>query len=386
MKIRLFLSHLAEANADKRIEIVGTLVRVFAECTLSEEERQDAVTALFAVLDDPSIRVRRCLAEMLAPLDCAPRALVRTLAEDQADIAAPVLLSSPVLTETDLVDIAATGIEAHRVAIGLRAFVPVGISAAIAEIGGPESCEAVLGNNGARLTRSSLFRITDRHGGVFQIREALLGREDLPAAIRHRLVVRTGEALKAFVTERGWVGQDRIARTVSEAQERATATVGGGAVDGDLDDLVSGLHEDGLLTETLVLRALVLGHLDFAESALTVLSRLPRRRTGQLTWDRTVGRGALIRRLPFSPEGKAALDTTLAVLRDGVNVGDGVNASEDDDVSGVRMRLTCVERIITRFEARTDQGAAFLPLFLRLQSELSRLNARARGGDCYRAA
>lgn len=378
MKIRPFLARLAGANADNRVEIVHSLVRVFAEWSLSDEDRQDVVTSLFAVLDDPSIRVRRSLAEALAPLDDAPRALVRTLAEDHADIATPVLLFSPVLTETDLVDIAATGLEPHRVAIALRPFVPVGISAAIAEIGGPDSCEELLRNNDAQLTRSSLFRIADRHGGVFQIREALVRREDLPAAIRHRLVVRTGEALTALVTERGWVGLDRIARTVDDAQEQATATVGGRAADGELEDLVAGLHEDRLLTETLVLRALVLGHFEFAECALTALSKLPRRRVMQLTWDREVGRAALIRRLPFSLEGKAALDTTLAVLRGGVGQG--------DDISEVRMRLTCVERIITRCEARMDHGAAFLPLFFRLQSELSRLNARASGGDCYRAA
>ncbi len=52
-----------------------------------------------------SPRIRRHAAAVLSELPHAPRRLIMALAEDDADVSAPILLRSPVLTTADLVDI-----------------------------------------------------------------------------------------------------------------------------------------------------------------------------------------------------------------------------------------------------------------------------------------
>ncbi|MCV0396160.1 MAG: DUF2336 domain-containing protein [Rhizobiaceae bacterium] len=97
---------------------------VTAFCSLTRPSRRDA-----AQLDDlvlpllPSLAAgtRRYVAAALSDGPIAPRALVRRLAEESVEIAAPLLARSPALSEADLVGIASRQGKAHLAAILSRA-------------------------------------------------------------------------------------------------------------------------------------------------------------------------------------------------------------------------------------------------------------------------
>ena len=63
----------------------------------------------------------------------------------------------------------------------------------------------------------SFQRIAERFGHLGAIREAMLLREDLPAAVRQALVANLSETLARFVSGRAWLEHDRAQRIAREA-------------------------------------------------------------------------------------------------------------------------------------------------------------------------
>lgn len=108
----------AEDGAGRADRIVRAAITAF--CSLTRPSRRDA-----AQLDDLALPLlaslapatRRYVAAALSDCAIAPRALVRRLAEDSVEIAAPLLARSPALSEADLVGIASRQGKPHLAAI-----------------------------------------------------------------------------------------------------------------------------------------------------------------------------------------------------------------------------------------------------------------------------
>src|SRR5215218_2151870 len=104
MIVRQFLHWLRHAPAGERAEATSALARAYLYSDLSENDRAAAEGAMIMLLDDPSPLVRRALAEVFAASEQAPPAVVHTLANDQPDVASPLLQWSPLFLDADLVD------------------------------------------------------------------------------------------------------------------------------------------------------------------------------------------------------------------------------------------------------------------------------------------
>jgi uncharacterized protein (DUF2336 family) len=225
MIVRHFLSWAQTANAAQRAEGAGALARAFLYSDLEPTARRETEIALLSLIDDPSPLVRRALADNFASAVDAPHAIVSALACDQSDIAAPVLSRSPVLTEAELIDCAAIGDAFAQSAIALRANVPAGVAAALAEVGVREAAISLAVNPGADLPEFSLRRMIERFGDDGEMREALLARPWLPATVRNELVRATASALSAFVTDCGWLTSERAERLSREERDKANVII-----------------------------------------------------------------------------------------------------------------------------------------------------------------
>ncbi len=272
MIVRDFLQWAQAASPAQRAEGAGALARAYLYSDIDGPTRREMELALATLLDDRSPLVRRALSENFAGAADAPRAIVAALANDQADVAAPVLSLSPLLSEAQLIDCAAIGDAFAQTAIALRAYVPAGLAAALAEIGAREAAVALAVNAGAELPEFSMRRMLERFDGDGELREALLARPFLPPTIRSRLVDATAAALTAFVVDCAWLSPERAARLAQETRDRANVEIVTDAERGEVGDLVAELREAGRLTTSLLLRALLSGGRDFFEAALAELS------------------------------------------------------------------------------------------------------------------
>jgi uncharacterized protein (DUF2336 family) len=370
MIVRHFLQWVRTAPAGERAEATSSLARAYLYSDLSPDDLGAAEGAMLMLLDDPSPLVRRALADALAASPSAPPSIVFALAADQPQIAASVLALSPLFVDADLVDAVATGGPAIQAAIAIRAALPRSVAAAIAEVGTAESCLSLVENNEAEVAPFSIDRIVERYGHLAAIREALLARDNLPVATRHRLVAKLSETLAGFVVERAWLDADHAHRVAREACEKATVTIAAATQSGELRSLIRHLRASGQLNVGLILRSLLCGNTALFEEALVELTELPITRVSSLIYDRgRVGLRALFDKAGLPPSTYPAFKEAIEAMREGGFIGEPGGAA--------RLKRRMIERVLTRCEIEEpDELAPLLTLLRRFATEAAREEAR----------
>lgn len=274
MIIRQFLALTLNAPAERRAQGGAALARAYLYGDLDTDALWEAKTALLSLLDDPAPSVRRALAEVCADSARAPRPIVVALSCDAFEVAEPILARSPVLTEADLVEAAALGDEAARAVIAHRHHLTPAVSGALAEIAALPTLVALAGNPTARITGGRLLRMIERFGHEADLREALLARHDLPPEVRHAVAVALARSLSSFAIERGWLGEARCERMNREVAERTALDLSAEAGAAATSRLVAYLRGSHQLNAGLILRAILSGRIEFAQTAFADLSGL----------------------------------------------------------------------------------------------------------------
>ena len=366
--VRDFLQWLDSAPANERAEAASALARAYLCSDLTADELAPAEGLMLKLLDDPSPLVRRALADALAASPAAPAPVIIALASDQLQIAAPIYALSPLLIDADLVDGVATGGEAVQAAIASRAVLPSAVAAALAELGNAEACQILAENDGADIAPLSIDRMVERFGDVAAIRDALLARDDLPAATRQNLVTRLSQTLAGFVVGRSWLQEERARRITREACEKATVAIAADRPRTELRPLIRHLCASGQLTAGLVLRALLSGNIALFEEALAELSGMPLARVSALVHDR-IGSGLrpLFEKAQLPASMHAAFKEAIKAMREGF--------AEDADDARLQRRM--VERVLAACES-ADMGdvAPLITLLRRFATEAAREEAR----------
>jgi len=369
MIVRDFLQWVRTAPASERAEATSALARAYLYSDLTSDDLAAAEGAMLMLLDDPSPLVRRALADALAASPSAPPAIIVALAADQPQIAAPVFALSPLFVDADLVDAVAAGGPAVQAAIASRAALPCSVAAAIAEVGTAEACLLLLENAAADIAPLSIDRIVERFGHLAAIRESLLMRDDVPAAMRQTLVIKLSETLAGFVAGRAWLDFDHAQRIAREACERATVTIAAATPESELRPLIRHLCASGQLTAGLILRALLSGNIALFEAALAELTDMPVARVSGLVHDRGgVGMRAVFEKARLPPSTFPAFKEAIEALREGLLHEPGV---------ATRLKRRMIERVLTRCEdAEPGELAPLLTLLRRFATEAAREEAR----------
>ncbi|HEX3495879.1 MAG TPA: DUF2336 domain-containing protein, partial [Methylocella sp.] len=299
MAVRQFLQCTRTASPSELAEAAGALARAFLNGDLPEPEREDARLALTGLLDDSSPLVRRALAESFACAANVPHYMVQTLANDSSDVAAIVLARSPLLSDTELVECAATADAFAQSAIALRPFVSAPVAAALAEVGSRDALISLAANPGAELLEFSVRRMIERYGDDPDLRAALLARPSLAASLRSDLAGAAAKALAARVTGRAGLTPERARCLTREAREKANVKIAAETA-GDASEIlkfVAHLRRSGQLTAGLLLRALLCGNKHLLETALCELSGLAMPRVmGLVAESKSAGFAALYRK------------------------------------------------------------------------------------------
>ncbi len=285
MIIQAFLRWVETAKTSDRVKAAQALGRAYATAEMNTLDFHAAEMAMTFLLDDPSPKVRLSLAEAIADCSRIPRSIVLSLAEDQPEIAYAVISCSPVLTDMDLVDIAAKGTPETRAVIAARHMMPLPVAAAIAEIGGEEEVLILLENDQARFSCRTLKRLSDRLGHLWSVRNHLLERDDLPADARQTLVEKVGAALSGFGLVQSAIGERRVERITREACDRAAVSMAGSTEADQIPALVEHLRVTGRLTPAFLLHALCSGKIDFFAAAIVNLSAMAEKRVRSILSD-----------------------------------------------------------------------------------------------------
>jgi uncharacterized protein (DUF2336 family) len=370
MIVRQFISWVRTAPAGARAEATRSLARAWLVSDLSDDDRGAAEGAFLRLLDDPSPLVRQAMAEEFASSSYAPAVIVQALSVDQPSVAQPILQHSPLLIDTDLVDIIAAGNSEMQCAIARRFNLPKSVCAAIVEVGTAAAALELIANPHVELDPFSYDRVVERHGHLSIIREKMLMLEDLPSATRLALVAKLSDTLTQFVVGRKWLSADRARRMVSETRARSTVHVAAHSRGEDMRGLVRHLRATGQLTAGLILRALLSGNLELFDHALVELSGLPRSRVSALVYDRGgASLNAVLDRAGLPESTFQAFHVALEARHEF-----GFAGTVDE---AARLRHTLVERVLTRCETDEETAEPLLTLLRRFAAESAREEARA---------
>ena len=170
-----------DSNILERDQLFRNMAQLYSyvsdRCDDEQVAQYDEVLCQLAELVE--VEARSHVAKLLAPLDRAPGNVVSKLANDQIEVAAPLLEFSNVLSDDDLIDIISKQSEAHRVAIAGRNNVPERVGDAIVDHGGAASVERLVQNNQAELGRETLHKLVARASGDMNLATNLRGRSDI---------------------------------------------------------------------------------------------------------------------------------------------------------------------------------------------------------------
>ena len=112
---------LQDPNSENRAIAARKVAATFEGAELSDKERAIAEDIFRVMLNDAAERVRQALSESLKDNPIVPHDVAATLAKDVEAVAMPMIESSTVLTDQDLVEIVRTrGVEVQQAVAGRK--------------------------------------------------------------------------------------------------------------------------------------------------------------------------------------------------------------------------------------------------------------------------
>jgi uncharacterized protein (DUF2336 family) len=319
MKFERFLQWIAAAPSQARADAARALVAAYSHVGRDPQrtERLDRMVAI--LLDDPSIVVRRALAEAAARSVDVPRCVVVALASDDVAVAILVLAASPLLSDVDLVEAVAIGDVEAQLVIAERVGLSAILSTALVEAGLRDVVLALVRNSTAVIPAAVLRRILHVFCEDAEIREALLDHSHGDPALHHDLVLASTEALTRFAIACDWMSPSRAESLRRDSHDKGVVTIAArcretiGAAGPRA--LVTHLRTQGRLTPALLLRALLSGNRDLCEAAFAHLSSvLPGRVEGHMRAPASLGFASLYAKAGLPPSLLPVFRAALAAM------------------------------------------------------------------------
>jgi uncharacterized protein (DUF2336 family) len=299
-----------------RADIAAAVAADLANGGLSADETRIAEDILSILAQDVERRVREALAEHVKDCPFLPHGIALALARDIEDsVALPILEHSPLLSDADLIAFVQTASAERQIAIAKRKSVTSPVADEIVEGGEPAAVGALLANDGADLSATSLLKTVVRFRANDTIGELLVDRPALPLVVCETLIASISKELcDRLVAQHGIpkVLADDLAR---HGREKAITEMLHCDEEAAADRLAAHLHARRRLTPMLVLRSLFLGDLCFFDSAIATLAGMPVAAAKRLVFGDTAGVRAIYQRAGLPPNLFPAFRVGLSAVR-----------------------------------------------------------------------
>jgi uncharacterized protein (DUF2336 family) len=262
-----------------RAELAVKIARLMPGLEARESEEVVALTiaTLEVLAKDRAVKVRSILAEEIKRMDCIPHDIALRLAHDlEAIVAAPILEYSPLLSDTDLIEVIAAGkVQKMLTAIARRKPLSDKVSDALVQSLDVSTVASLLVNQDAKIRKETMDRIVEEAEQFESWHEPLVMRADLSARVIRRIANFVGSALLELLSKREGLSpetQTQLARRLKarlEQNEPPRAQLEGAA------QAVAKAKEGRSLDDSFVENAALAGRRETVILALAELSRVP---------------------------------------------------------------------------------------------------------------
>lgn len=199
-----FLLDLAlDRSIEGRRALSNTIGDLFSDraTTLSERERALMADILRKLIRDCEMAVRRDLSERLAKAGNPPHDLILALANDEFEVAEPILMQSQVLRDIELIQIIRHRTQQHQLAIAMRRSVSEYVSDALVETGSVDVIKTLLENQDAKISEATMEYLAEESQRVDSYQEPLIKRQDLRPELAERMYLWVSAAVRQHILE-----------------------------------------------------------------------------------------------------------------------------------------------------------------------------------------
>ena len=256
----LVLAHDPSTEARQRL-LLG-VVALCDACPPSGEVSPVLGEIFLTLARQAEREVRKVLSEKLAHAEWAPAALVNVLALDEIEIARPVLESSPILQDEDLLRVLIEASLEHQIAVARRPRISGRVADAVIDRAEPAVLMALTTNRTAEISIEGVRRLVEHSRRIAALRGPLTRHPLLTEALAEQLYQWVGTALRQSIAARFTVNEQALGAAVYDAVDgimRPTPAAPEPADQGDRDEmerrLIDKLQSAGQLRAGLLIRA-----------------------------------------------------------------------------------------------------------------------------------
>lgn len=216
-------------DSEQRRELLREVTDLFFETRDTRNHRETALfdDVLQLVAAEMQDGVLAELSEVFADAPDAPVGLMRDLANHSFEVAGPVLRRSTALDEQTLLQIVNYQSQPHIKAVAQREDVSENVSDAIVRFGDDQALDALIRNDTAKISRTSMEAAVDRARRNSFLHEGVVKRQDLPLDLLNEMYFVVENALRDQIMLRNAsVDPGTLDAALAKARERMRKNVG----------------------------------------------------------------------------------------------------------------------------------------------------------------
>ena len=243
---------------------------------LNDRERELMREILRRLAGDVEMAIRIALAERLADDASVPHDLVLLLADDKIEVARPLILRSPLLTEEDALHLIAEYGEEHHEAVASRANIGEPVSEALSRSNAEPVLTALVRNVTAKISSHVFETLVEKSKQFASLQDPLVRREDLPPVLATKMSEFVSETLKTYIQKNYEIAQTKLDKALDQVSDAvASQPAAPKPIPGEgAQKLIEKLAASGQLKAGFLMRVLHQGQIDLFDLAFAKLLNL----------------------------------------------------------------------------------------------------------------
>jgi uncharacterized protein (DUF2336 family) len=315
----------ANRSARLRESTAAKVADQFCQGDLSDSERKIAEEIFGFLVRDVAVKVREALCHHLKESRHVPHNVALSLARDVESVALPMIESSEVLSDDDLIEIVRSKGTARQKAVARRAGVSEQVSEALIETENEEVVTVLVENTTADLSEQAMQKVVEAFPDSDAVQSVLAQRPELPVSVAERLVGLVSYTMRQHLIDHYDIPVDETGDVVKQTREHATLSLIGTTQNLEsVRRLVRQLFANGHLTPSILLRSMSMGKLVFFEVAMAELAKVPIITVRALLYEQgALGFSSIFRRAglpkPLLPAFQAAVGAIQKIESEGIS-------------------------------------------------------------------
>lgn len=284
-----------DKSPEARLELSHTIGCIL-EADVTTREGELVADVLIKLMRQAECDLRQAVSEQISLLNNVPLRLVLQLANDDIEIAKPMLKNSQVLGDIDLMYIVKAKTSEYWQAIATRESISDGLIDVLADTNDLDTALVMVDNMNITLTEHALVALSDIAQNSEILALPLLRRDDVAGDVAARLYQYVGQEIKAFISDNYDLDtQNAVSEVLDRSVDEFSTPVTPDSFMPDeyMINAAQGFKQQGTLNVPLMLSTLRRGHMRSFVAQFSVYVDVPTEIIGQIL-SQTHGQGLAI--------------------------------------------------------------------------------------------